>query len=218
MVALYASPAEPFPRVNNRDGSIRVIWDGSSINVGGILRNEAGRTENGPGGAARRDCRESGHRVSFGLGRGGVSENRCLTLIFAFPIFSSRPRRARVTTTGNPAAKSRSPVARSRRRFSGSASTPQRIGWPLRSDWPELPRWSGNLSRPALRSRMPKSPQRRRRGGRRYQAASETVIQDTNQFLDDRIGEDRLALRVEQWQHDAKKIRVTFQAVVCETG
>src|SRR5439155_25561609 len=70
----------------------------------------------------------------------------------------------------------------------------------------------------AFLRRVPESPQRRCRGGRSHHAPPEAVVENSKQFLQDRIGENALPFRVEQRQDDAKEIGVTFQAVCFETG
>src|SRR5262245_22024685 len=69
----------------------------------------------------------------------------------------------------------------------------------------------------ALAGRVPQPPQWRRRRRRGHHAASETVIEDLKQFIQDRVGVDVLSLRVQQRQHDAEQIGVAFQAVFFET-
>src|SRR5260370_1218287 len=90
--------------------------------------------------------------------------------------------------------------------------------------WP--PRWVGQnfrggqvvFLRLAFLGRVPESPQWRRRRGSSHHAATETVVEDLKQFIQDRIGKDAFPFRIEQRQNEAKEVGVTFQAAFFETG
>src|SRR5439155_11158960 len=64
-----------------------------------------------------------------------------------------------------------------------------------------------------LLGRLPKSPQRWCRRRRSYHAATETIVENLKQFIEDGVGEDALPVCVEQRQNEAEEIGVTFQAV-----